>query len=89
MIINAYVGDKIGEIIRDWDCIGIRIFSPDEYYDVILHLCDELSISDTPTNVARKIKRIFKQEFEDSFDVSDEEIKETASKITEVFKEFQ
>lgn len=89
MINNGYVRESIGDIIKDWDCIGIRQFSPDEYVGATAQLCDELSLTDTEKNIARKIKRIFKAEFEDSFESSEDEIKDTATKIFDLLVEFK
>ena len=89
MITNGYVRESIGDIIKDWDCIGIRQFSPDEYLDATAHLCDELALNDSHKNVIRKVKRVFKEEFIDSFEASDDEISAIATKICEVLIEFR
>lgn len=86
MIDNAYVCDMIEDIIKDTDCLNLASTLPQEYDGVIGLLCEDLTMKMSVEQIARCIKREFKQEHRMLFKkVSQETVTDTAVKIKEVF----
>ncbi len=86
-MLSAFCEEQIVEILKEWDCIGIKEFEPSGYDDAASMLADSLSYKSKIEDVVKKLKRTYKRLYDDSFDVSEEEIKAIADKIYEIIDE--
>ncbi len=88
MIENAYICDRVGDIIKEWDCLRMYRYMPRAYDDVIDELCEDLSPHQTVAQIMKIINREFRRNYKNEYKrVSADTVIVAAEKIKTVFDE--
>lgn len=86
-MLSAFCEEQIVEVLKEWDCIGIKEFEPSGYDDAASMLAETLTYKSEIKDVERKVKKTYKMLYEDSFDVSDDELKAISQRIKDIIDE--
>ncbi|MBO5576837.1 MAG: hypothetical protein ILA17_07810 [Ruminococcus sp.] len=86
-MLSAFCEEQIVEVLKEWDCIGIKEFEPSGYDDAASMLAETLTYKSETKDIVKKVKKTYKQLYDDSFDVSDAEIEAISEKIKEIIEE--
>ena len=86
-MLSAFCEEQIVEILKEWDCIGIREFEPSGYDDAASMLADTLTYKSEIKDIKNKVKKTYKMLYEDSFDVSDKEIEAVSQRLKDIIDE--
>ena len=86
-MLSAFCEEQIVDVLKEWDCIGIKEFEPSGYDDAASMLADTLTYKSELKDVERKMKKTYRTLYGDSFDVSDEEIEAVSQRVKDIIDE--